>query len=156
MERNMTESEGTTVTPASCIDHLKTMAWCKQGDSVLVAVTKATPEMIELMRDHEVKVFPGGMAIRMEKSVLSNFQRHHDDGQPLSVVVVWRADALEIWYRKVKPLEYPYDAWSSDTAAAYEQERVSIPSIDFGDQFGLAYTELLGKANSCPTMMPAY
>ena len=152
----MTESEGTAVTPASSLEYLKTLPWCKQGEGVLVAVGKANSEVIELMKDHEVKVFPGGIVIKMQKSVITNFQRHIDDELPLNVVIVWKADSLEIWYRKVNPLEYPYDAWSNTAAAAYEQERVLVPSSYFGESFEAVRSEILGKASVCPSMMPQY
>jgi len=153
----MTESEGTVVTPASFTEHLKQLPWCKQGDNVLVAVDKATPEVIEFMKDREVKVFPGNMAVKMQKSVLSNFKSKFDEDAPLSVVIVWRPDSLEIWYRKTNPSEYPYDAWSGGgAAAAYEQERVIIQKADLSEDASAVHAEIAAKANACPSMMPNY
>ncbi|MBZ0187183.1 MAG: hypothetical protein K8F91_13125, partial [Candidatus Obscuribacterales bacterium] len=153
----MTKSESTVDTAAeSFVDYLKRLPWCKQADSVLVAVHKATPEIIERMKDHEVKVFPGRITVKLQKSVLSNFQKNFDDGQPLPVVLVWKVEGLEIWYRKVKPTEFPYDAWSDSTAAAYEQERVFLPVADFEDGCGAAHSELAAGAKACPSMMPSY
>lgn len=156
----MTEGEGTVVKPETSsqafIDYLKALPWCKQGENVLVAVHQGTPEVIDQMVDHEVKVFPGGIAVKMQKSVISNFQTKFDEGQPLPVVLVWKPEAVEIWYRKVKPTEFPYDAWSDTTAAAYEQERVSIPAADIGPECAGVHAEILGKVNACPSMMPDY
>lgn len=151
----MTDSEGTAV-KSEFIEYLKTLPWCKQGDSVLVAVHKATPEVIEQMVDHEVKVYPGGITVKMQKSVLSNFQTQHDNGQPLPVVLVWKAEGVEIWYRKVKPTEFPYDAWSDSAAAAYEQERVLIPTASLGADCMNVHSDIASKVNACPAMMPEY
>lgn len=156
LEDAMTESESTVGTAESFVEYLKGLAWCKQGESILVAVHKATPEIIEHMKDHEVKVFPGRIAVKMQKSVLSNFQNKYDDGQPLPVVLVWKPEGLEIWYRKVKPTEFPYDAWSDSTAAAYEQERVFVPTSELADGSAAAHAELAAGAKACPSMMPSY
>src|SRR5262249_40356132 len=125
-------------------------------DNVLVAVDKATPDIIDFMKDREVKVFPGGMAVKMQKSVLSNFKTKFDEGEPLSVVIVWRPEGVEIWDRKTKPSEYPYDAWSGGAAAAYEQERAIIPKADLSDDASDVHAELVAKTNACPSMMPTY
>lgn len=152
----MTDSEGTAVKSETFLEYLKTMPWCKQGDSVLVAVHKGTPEVIEQMTDHEVKVFPGGMTVKMQKSVLSNFQTKHDEGQPLPVVLVWKEEGVEIWYRKIKPTDFPYDAWSDTVAAAYEKERVLLPTASLGEQCQEVHKDILSKVNVCPSMMPDY
>jgi hypothetical protein len=152
----MTDSEATTVTKESFLECLKTLPWCRQGDNVLVAVAKASPDIIEHMKGHEVKVFPGGIAVKMQKSVITNFQRAHDDGMPLPVVLVWRPEGVEIWYRKVKQSEYPYDAWMDSAAAAYEQERVLIPAAELGVDFSSSHAEIVGRANACPSSMPQY
>ena len=152
----MTETEGTAVSSASFVEYLKSLPWCKQGENVLVAVGKATADVVELMKDHEVRVFPGGMTVKMQKSVLTNFQRKYDDGEPLPVVIVWKTTGVEIWYRKHNPSEFPYDGWSGGAAAAYEQERVLIPADIFGADFAKSHTELVSKASACPSIMPPY
>jgi hypothetical protein len=152
----MTESEGTVVTPASFTEHLKHLPWCKQGDDVLVAVDKAGPDIIEFMKDREVKVFPGDISVKMQKSVLTHFKQKFDEDEPLSVVIVWRSAGIEIWYRKTKPSEYPYDAWSGGAAAAYEQERVIIPLAELSEDAASVHAELAAKSNACPSMMPPY
>ncbi len=58
-------TEGTST--AQLIDFLKTLPWCKQGSGVLVAVHKATAEIIELLTDNELTVYPSGMNIKMQK-----------------------------------------------------------------------------------------
>lgn len=156
---NTAETAETTIKSDAFLEYLKALAWCKQGDNTLVAVHNGTPEIIEQLTDHEVKVFPGGITVKMQKSVLSNFQTKYDEGQPLPVVIVWKSEGVEIWYRKVKPTEFPYDAWSDTTAAAYEQERVLIPSEGIHkDQGSVAsvHKEIAGKVAVCPAMMPDY
>lgn len=137
-------------------DMLKTLAWCKQGDSTLVAVHKAIPEVIFMLPDREVKVFPGGVAIKMQKSTVSHFQKAHDDGEPLNVVLVAKPEGVEVWYRKVAPTEFPYDAWSGGAASAYEQQRALIPSDSLGNDYAALHSELASKCKECPTMMPPY
>ncbi|MBX9667395.1 MAG: hypothetical protein K2X93_07235 [Candidatus Obscuribacterales bacterium] len=152
----MSETEGTAVSPASLIEYLKHLPWCKQGEDVLVAVHQGTPEVVDHMQNHEVRVFPGGLAVKMQKSVLTNFRSRYDEGQPLPVVIVWKAIGVEIWYRKHKPTEFPYDAWSDTAAAAYEQERVLIPVETFGPEFAEAHSSIVSKTNACPSIMPPY
>ncbi len=137
-------------------DMLKTLPWCKQGESTLVAVHKAIPEVIFMLPDREVKVFPGGVAIKMQKSTVSHFQKSYDDGEPSNIVVVAKPDGVEVWFRKVKPTEFPYDCWSGGAASAYEQQRVFIPADDLGNDYGNMHAELAGKCKECPTMMPPY
>ncbi len=152
----MSETEGTAVSPASLIEYLKNLPWCKQGEDVLVAVHHGTPEVVDHMQNHEVKVYPGGLAVKMQKSVLTNFRSRYDEGQPLPVVIVWKPAGVEIWYRKHKPTEFPYDAWSDTAAAAYEQERVLIPVEVFGAEFTEAHSAIAAKSNACPSIMPPY
>lgn len=135
---------------------LKTLAWCKQGESTLVAVHKAIPEVIFMLPDREVKVFPGGVAIKMQKSTVSHFQKAYDDGEPLNVVLVAKPTGVEVWYRKVAPTEFPYDAWGGGAASAYEQQRALIPAENLGDHYVKMQAELSSKCKECPTMMPPY
>ena len=152
----MSETEGTAVSTESLMEYLQKLPWCKQGEDVLVAVSPATPDVLDHLVNHEVKVFPGGLTVKMQKSVLSNFKQRHDEGQPLPVVIVWRPAGVEVWYRKLKPDQYPYDAWSDPTAAAHEQERVLLPAEEFGAGFVEAHSVMVGKTKACPSIMPPY
>lgn len=152
----MSETEGTAVSAETLIEYLKNLPWCKQGENVLVAVSQGTPEVVEHMANHEVKVFPGGLTVKLQKSVLSNFKSKYDEGQPLPVVLVWKPEGVEIWYRKHKPTEFPYDAWQDQAAAAYEQERVLIPAAEFGANFASEHSAILEKSKGCPSIMPPY
>jgi len=152
----MSETEGTAVSAESLIEHLKNLPWCKQAGDVLVAVTQATPDVVDHLVGHEVKVFPGGLTVKMQKSVLSNFKSRFDEGQPLPVVIAWKSTGVEVWYRKHKPTEFPYDAWSDQAAAAYEQERVLIPAEEFGPTYADAHAAAAGKCKECPSIMPPY
>jgi hypothetical protein len=149
----MTEGTFTTV---QLIDFLKTMPWCKQGSGVLVAVHKATAEIIDLLPDNELKVFPSGIVVKMQKSTLHNMQQQLDDGLPSPVVLVWKNSGLEIWYRKHNSMEFPYDAWTNEAAANLERERVFVAAEKFGPSFLAALTEQCAKTKECPTMIPSY
>lgn len=155
-KKAMSETEGTAVSPAAFMEYLKSLPFCKQGEDVLVAVGKATAEVIEQMRDREVKMFPGGMTIRMQKSTMTSFQRKQEEDEPLPVVIVWKSTGVEIWYRKNNPTEYPYDGWTGGAAGAYEQERVIMPAETLGEGFAQAHSELAAKAAACPSIMPNY
>ncbi len=152
----MSETEGTAVSTEALMEYLQKLPWCKQGEDVLVAVSPATPDVLDHLVNHEVKVFPGGLTVKMQKSVLSNFKQRYDEGQPLPVVIVWRPAGVEVWYRKLKPDQYPYDAWSDPTAAAHEQERVLLPAEEFGAGFVEAHSAMVGKTKACPSIMPVY
>jgi hypothetical protein len=152
----MAEAEGTFVGCANFVEHLKTQPWCKQGEDVLIAVGKATPEVVEAMKDQEVKVFPGGMTIKLNKSMFKEFQEKFDEGQPLPVVIVWKTEGVEIWYRRHKSSEFPYDGWTNQAAAAYERERVRIPAEQMGAEYAAAHADALSKAKACPSMIPPH
>lgn len=152
----MTEAEETSVGCEQFLEQLKVLPWCRQGESVLVAVHKGTPEVIEVMRGHEVKVFPGGVNVKINKSLLHSFQEKFDEGQPLPVVVVWKLEGVEIWYRRHKPEQFPYDTWNDPSAAAYERERVFIPASEMGEGYAQLLTETAGRTKECPTMVPQY
>lgn len=152
----MTEAEGTAITTEQFLEFLKKLPWCKQGTDVLVAVDKATPEIIDMFKDHELKVFPTAMTIKMNKSMLKEFQEKHADGMPLPVVVVWKTDGVYIWYRRHKSADFPYDGWTNAEAAAYERERVFIPAGEFGADYGPSHTDACGKSKECPTMIPPH
>lgn len=150
----MSEAEGATLRLETFLEHLKTLPWCKQGETVLVAVHKATPEIIDVLGEHELKIFPGGMTVKMNKSVISNFKDKYDDGQPLPVVLVWKAEGVEVWYRRHKSNDYPYDTWQDPAAAAYERERVFIPSEDLGAKLPEYHADIVSKCRACPSMIP--
>jgi hypothetical protein len=152
----MAEAEGTTLGCANFVEHLKALPWCKQGEDVLVAVGKATTEVIEAIRDQEVKVFPGGMTIKLNKSMLKHFQEKDDEGQPLPVVVVWKKEAVEIWYRRHKSSDFPYDGWTDSAAAAYERERVRIPAELMSDDYLASHADAVSRAKACPAMIPPH
>lgn len=149
----MTEGTSTNV---QLIDFLKAMPWCKQGSGVLVAVHKATAEIIELLPDNELKVYPAGMTVKMQKSTLHNMQTQLDDGMPQPVVLVWKNAGLEIWYRKNNAMEFPYDAWTNESLANQERERVFVPAEKFGPSFGAMLAEQAEKTKECPSMIPIY
>ena len=53
--------------PVSCeqfLDYLDKLPWCKQGDYSLVAVDHCSLEVIETIKHHDLKVFPGGLRIK--------------------------------------------------------------------------------------------
>lgn len=152
----MSETEGTAVSTEALLTHLQTLPWCKQGEDVLVAVAKATPDIVDHLANHSVKMFPGGMTVKMQKSVLTNFKQRIDEEQPLPVVIVWRPSVVEVWYRKNKPDQYPYDAWSDPAAAAHEQEIVLLPAEEFGAGYADAHAAIVSKVKACPSMMPPY
>jgi len=152
----MTEAGETSVSIENFVELLKTLPWCKQEGDVLVAVHKGTPEIVELMKDHEVKVFPGGINVKMNKSLLHSFQEKHDEGTPLPVVIVWKTEGVEIWYRRHKSEQFPYDQWTDPAAAAYERERVFIHAADFGSSFAGALAEVSARTKECPAMVPKY
>lgn len=152
----MTEAEGTFVNCEHFVEVLKKLPWCRQGDSVLVAVEKCTPEHIEVMKDHECKVFPGGIAVKMNKSLLHSFQEKFDEGQPVPLVFVWKPEGVEIWYRRHKTQEFPYDMWMDPAAAAYERERVFIPAASLGTDVGNALQDVASRTKECPAMVPKY
>ena len=150
----MAEVESGALVMASFFEHLKTLPWCKQGDEVLVAVSKCTPEVIEAFHDHELKVFPGGMTVKMQKSMLHHLTDSFYDGMPLPAVLVWKRQGVEIWFRRHKAEEFPYDVWQNPAAAAYEREQVFIPASDLGPQAGATQKDLAAKAKACPSMIP--
>lgn len=152
----MTETEPSAIDSAQILETLRSLPWCRQGQSTLVAVYKCTPEIIELMRGHEVKVFPGGVIVKMNKSLLHTFQEKFDEQQPLPVVLVWKPEGLEIWYRRHKSEQFPYDTWTDSSAAAYERERVFVPSSDLGADYANTQAEAAGRTKECPGMIPPY
>jgi hypothetical protein len=152
----MTEAEDTFVSLEQFLETLKTLPWCRQGTDTLVAVHKCSPDILEIMKSHEVKVFPGGMNVKMNKSLVHSFQEKFDEGQPLPVVIVWKAEGVEIWYRRHNPEQFPYDSWTDAAAAGYERERVLVPAEEMGAAYASTLAEVAGRTNECPAMVPKY
>lgn len=150
----MTEAVSTCLICESFLDFLQTLPWCKQEDDILVAVHKCTPEFIVAFGDHEVKVFPGGTSVRVNKSWLAQLQEKNEEGNPLPILLVWRPIGVELWYRRHKSYDFPYDMWQSALAEAYERERVFLPAEHGGGKFKQIHQELLSKCNHCPPQIP--
>jgi hypothetical protein len=150
----MTEAVQTCLICENFLDFLKGLPWCKQGNDVLVAVHKCTPEFIVAFGDHEVKVFPGGTNVKINKSWLSYLQEKNSEGNPLPILLVWKPKGVELWYRRHKSWEFPYDTFQSDVAGAYEKERVFLPAEHGGAKFLQYHSELMGSCKECPTAIP--
>ena len=150
----MTEAVSTCLICENFLDFLKTLPWCKQGDDTLVAVSKCTPEFVVAFGDHEVKVFPGGTNVRVNKSWLGYLQEKNEEGTPLPMLLVWRPAGVEMWYRRHNSWDFPYDMWQNSVAEAYERERVFLPAEHGGAKHASVRTELLSKCNVCPPQIP--
>ncbi len=152
--KNMTEAVVTCRICENFLEFLKDLPWCKQGDEVLVAVHKCTPEFVVAFTDHEVKVFPGATNVKLNKSWLAFLQEKNEEGTPLPILLVWKAAGVELWYRRHKSWEFPYDMWQSAIAEAYERERVFLPAEHGGSKFAQYRKSMLEKANVCPPVIP--
>lgn len=150
----MTEAVGVCLICESFLEYLQTVAWCKQGEDVLVAVQKCTPEIIVSFGEHEVKVFPGGTSVKVNKSWLTYLQEKNSEGTPLPILMVWRSTGVEIWYRRHQSWDFPYDMWQNPIAEAYERERLFLPAEHGGAKFQEFHKELCSKSNACPTAIP--
>ncbi len=150
----MAEAVGTCTGCLNCLEFLKSLAWCRQGDSTLVAVQNCTPELIEAIKDHEVKVFPGGMPIKLNLSWLLYLTEKYEEGRPLPMVLVWKPEGVEMWYRRHKSWDFPYDGWQDPAAAAYDRERVLLPADHGGSKFAQYHAEIVSRAKECPSAIP--
>lgn len=151
----MAEAVTTCLICDSFLDFLKTIPFCKQEGDVLVAVHRCTPEFVVAFGDHEVKVFPGGMNVKMNKSWLAHLQEQNAEGTPVPLLLVWRAGGIEIWYRRHQSTSFPYDMWQPGSVAeAYERERVFLPAEHGGEKYKQIFSEMLGKSNACPPQIP--
>ncbi len=121
---------------------------------MLVAVQPCTPEIIVVLSDREAKVYPGGMSIKINKSWLSTLQEKNADGTPVPLLMVWKPGQLEIWYRRQKSNDFPYDAWQNPAADAYDKECVRIPASVGGEKYQQYHQEVLEKAKTCPSVIP--
>jgi len=150
----MTETGAPSLVFESLLEFIKSLAWCKQHGDVLVAVQACTPELIVALSDREAKVYPGGTQIKINKSWLSALQEKKAAGTPVPLLLAWKPEQLEIWYRRQKSNDFPYDTWQNPAADAHEKECVRISSAAFGDNFSKYHRELAEKAKSCPSMIP--
>lgn len=150
----MTETSSSSLVFDSFLDFIKTLPWCKQDGNVLVAVHKCTPEIIVILSDREAKIYPGGTPIKINKSWLSTLQEKNADGTPVPIVMAWKKTCLEIWYRRQKSSEYPYDIWQNPAGDTLEKECIRIPADAGGEKFSQFHAELLEKAKSCPSVIP--
>lgn len=150
----MTEAEG-IISCEAFLETLKSLPWCKQPQDVLVAVHKCTPDIVNIIKDYEIKVFPGGMFVKLNKSMVHTFQEKFDEGQPIPVVMVWKREGVEVWYRRLKSSEFPYDVWTNP-ADVSERERAFIPAAAFGDAFVAAHADAVARSKECPAMIPQY
>jgi hypothetical protein len=133
---------------------LDSIPWCKQGDAVLVAVHKCIPEVLEVIKDHEAKVFPGHLSVKINRSTLHEFRNKHEEGRPVPILLVWRPDSVEVWFRTHKSEEFPYDTWSDPKAAAYERECVSVPTSLLGAKSVSCFQQHVMKSKPCPATIP--
>jgi hypothetical protein len=150
----MTEAVGTCLICESFLEFLQGLAWCKQGDNTLVAVHKCTSEFVVAFGDHEVKVFPGGTNVKVNKSWLSYLQEKNEEGTPLPILLIWRPAGVELWYRRHNSWDFPYDMWQNSVAEAYERERVFLPREHAGAKFDQIFQALVAKSNACPPQIP--
>lgn len=139
----------------SFLEVLNSIPWCKQGEAVLVAVHKCGPEILDVMKDHEARVFPGNINVKINKSKLHEFRSKFDEGQPVPILLVWKSEFVEIWFRTHKSEEFPYDIWSDEKAAAYERECVTVPAAQLGPTSGQAFQQHIASAKPCPSMIPS-
>lgn len=138
------------------LEYLKALPFCRQENDSLVAIHKLTSEVIEAIREHEVKLFPGGMVVKLPRSVLMGLQKHSDEDQPLPAVIVWKKEGVEIWFRRQKSADFPYDTWTDPAAVAMERERAFIGAEHFGADFVQQHAAQREKAQACPSMIPPY
>jgi hypothetical protein len=151
----MTGAVVTCLICESFLEFLKDLPWCKQGEDVLVAVHKCTPEFIVVFGDHEVQVYPGGKHVKVNKSWLSTLQAKNEEGTPIPILLVWRSTGVELWYRRNNSMDFPYDMWSNPVAEAYERERVFLPAEHGGAKFQEMRKEVIARSKVCPPQIPA-
>ncbi|MBX9687420.1 MAG: hypothetical protein K2X27_12005 [Candidatus Obscuribacterales bacterium] len=151
----MSETSTPSLVFESFLEFIKNIAWCKQGEDVLVAVQACTAEIIVALSDKEAKVYPGGTPIKINKSWLSTLQEKNAEGTPIPLLIVWKSNCLEVWYRRQKSHDFPYDTWQSALADAHEKECVRMPAELGGEKFTKYHQELLAKAKLCPSVIPA-
>ena len=94
------------------------------------------------------------MQIKLNLSWLLYLVEKYDEGHPLPMLIVWKPQAIEIWYRRHKSWDFPYDAWQDTAAAAYDRERVWLPSEHGSKKYTEYHQEILAKVKQCPTLIP--
>jgi hypothetical protein len=150
----MAEAVETCTQCETFVEFLRALPWCKQGEDVLVAVHKCTPEVIDAFGDHEVAVYPGGIRVKPQKSFLSEMRQQYEEGVPYPALFVWKQDGVHISYRRHKTFDYPYDTWTDPLAAAYEREQLTLPASHCA-AFGEYHEDICTNAKVCPTVIPA-
>ncbi len=150
----MTETGAPSLLFESLLEFIRNLAWCKQGETVLLAVQPCTSELIVALSDREARIYPGGTQIKINKSWLSTLQEKNAEGTPVPLLIVWKIDCLEIWYRRHKCHDYPYDIWQNPAADTFEKECVRIAGSNFGEKFTQYMQDSLTKSKTCPSIIP--
>jgi hypothetical protein len=146
--------------PTSCeqfLEYLDKLPWCKQADSKLVAVHHCSSEVVEVLRahDHDLKVYPGGVPIKINKSTLSMLEEKDKAGESVPLLLVWAATGVEMSFRTHKSAEFPYDMWQNPAAAAYERESVFVEAKELGSQASECFNKHIAGAKACPSTIPS-
>ena len=146
--------------PASCepfLEHLNKLPWCKQDESKLIAVDHCSPEVIAVLRshDHDLKVYPGGVPIKLNKSTLSMLEDKFASEEAVPLLLIWKKEGVEMSFRTHKSADFPYDMWQNPAAAAYERESVFITADELGEQYSLYLNKHLAEAKACPVTIPS-
>ncbi len=115
------------------LDYLDKLPWCKQGESTLVAVHHCSSEAIDTFKCHEVRVYPGGLKIKLDKSTMHMLESKFKEGEAVPLLLVWKEDGIEMSFRTHKSTDYPYDTWDNPAAAAYERKAIIIPIQELGN-----------------------
>ena len=143
--------------PVSCekfLDYLDKIPWCKQGASTLVAVHHCTPEIIETMKHHDLKVFPGGLRIKLNKSTVHMLETKYREEEPIPLLLVWKEDGIEMSFRTHRSADFPYDTWDNPAAEAYEREAVFIAAEELGERANNCFHKHLENSKMCPIRIP--
>jgi hypothetical protein len=143
--------------PISCelfLDYLDKLPWCKQEENTLVAVHHCSPEVIDTFKHHDVKVYPGGLQIKLNKSTTHMLESKFEQGEAVPLLLVWKEAGIEMSFRTHKSSDFPYDTWENPAAAAYEREAILIESQELGQRVSNCFKKHLMSAKSCPSRIP--
>jgi len=143
--------------PVSCeqfLDYLDKLPWCQQAESVLVAVHHCSPEVVDMFKHHDVKVYPGGLKIKLDKSTTHMLKSKFEEGEPIPLLLVWKKEGIELSFRTHKSNDFPYDTWDNPAAAAYEREAIFIEAEELGEKVADCLTKHLTSAKACPPRIP--
>ncbi len=145
--------------PAGCekfLQHLDNVAWCKQNESKLVAVDHCSPAVIAVLKghDHDLKVYPGAVHIKLDKSMLAMLEEKYAEEEPVPLLLIWTKDGVEMSFRIHRSMDFPYDMWQNPAAAAYERESVFIVAEELGKDFLSCFNKHIAKAKVCPSTIP--